>query len=332
MSKNIILADHDVNESWDFLRGLSQGSNLEWELNTCISNRLHGNKIKIVLRYLKYFCFSFSNFMKRKQFENIVAWQQFYGLLIAFFCRAFKVKHAPKIYVMTFIYKPKNQFYERFIRYIVTSGYITKLIVNSDSEREYYSKLFNVDENLFYCTRIGVADYANLYPKSPKVNKYYLSVGRSNRDYQFLVNAWKEEYGDLIIICDSFKDAVKGGIKILDHCYGNEYFEYLSNCYALIIALEDPNISSGCLSFLQAMMLSVPVIVTENITVHDYIEDGINGFIIPKDRDALREKLIVLENKKEYSDISHNGRKKYEEQFSELSLGKDIGKMVSSLT
>ena len=328
MSKNVILADFKKQEKWDFREALEQETSSSWDVLFCQTNHYHGSKLKIMYRYFVYFAFSFLMFLKRNRYEQVVAWQQFYGLLIAFFCQVFHVKKAPKIYIMTFIYKPKHSLYHKFMQYIVSSKYITKLIVLSDDERNYYAGLFGLPVEKFSSTRIGVTDQASNYPPSTDRKKYYLSVGRSNRDYRFLRNAWKKSYGDLLIICDSYKEEPKEGITVMTHCYGEEYLRYVSDCYAQIIPMKDENISSGSLSFLQAMMLSRPTIVTENKTVHDYIESGRTGIIIEKTDVALKQSIAYLEDKEHYRAMCQAVREEFLTKYSEWSLGISVSRII----
>ena len=102
----------------------------------------------------------------------------------------------------------------------------------------------------------------------------------------------------------------------------------VANCYAEVIPLNDKNISSGALSFLQAMMFSKPVIVTNNMTVRDYIKSGYNGIIIENTSEKLEGAINQLENPIIYQRIASNARKEYEEKYSEIILGKDIGSMI----
>ena len=323
------MVDYQVPENWDYHRAIEQETVTSWDIIMCNTHRYQGSKFKVMLRYLKYFFFAFKMFTKRKKFDKVIAWQQFYGLLMAFYCRFFHVKKYPEIYIMTFIFKPKkNKTYNKFIKYIVTSKYIKKLVVLSDSEKQYYSELFGISEDKFYCTRIGVPDVAETIKPDAESEKYYLSVGRSNRDYKFLRDAWKPEYGKLVIICDSYKEAEKDGIECLRSCYGDDYLKMVANCYAEIIPLDDVNISSGSLSFLQAMMLSKPTIVTENVTVHDYIESGKNGIIIQKNANELDRAVSFLNDSVQYENICKNARTVYEENFSEYSLGVSISKIL----
>ena len=329
MSKNVILTDYDVSDTWDYKVALENETCEKWEIRKCITNRLHGSKSKELLRYIRYFTFSFSVFFERNRYDKIIAWQQFYGIILALYCAIFRVKKTFDIYVMTFIYKPKkNKLYSKMMKYVIKSGYITKFIVLSDSEIEYYSNLFDVSKECFFSTRIGVPDSTRRISTNNNGEKYYLSVGRSNRDYAFLRDAWKKEYGKLIIVCDSYKEDPKDGIECIYGCYGDEYLKLVANCYAEIIALKDDKISSGSLSFLQAMMMSKPTIVTENITVHDYITSGENGFIIPKSIRELERIIKLLDNDEIYSRVCSQARRTYEQNYSETALGKHIGGMI----
>lgn len=332
MLKNVILVDGIVDEQWDYKVAVEKITGEKWEILCNVPNQREGRRIRVILRYIKYFLFSFSIFIKRKKFQKVIAWQQFYGLIVAFYCRLFKVKHFPDIYVMTFIYKPKKiLLYNWFIHYIITSGYIKKLIVLSDSEKRYYAELFGIDESIFHCTRIGVPDLSEKIEHKPDRKKYWLSVGRSNRDYSFLQRAWKKEWGNMIVISDSYREPEKDGITCLKDCFGDDYIQMLADCYAVVIPLDDPHISSGSLSFLQAMMLSKPVIVTENDTVHDYIQSGYNAYIINKNNYELEQVVLRLEDYDCYNTIANNARKSYVENFSEYSLGEDIGKLITGV-
>ena len=76
------------------------------------------------------------------------------------------------------------------------------------------------------------------------------------------------------------------------------------------------------------MMLKKPVIITENNTATDYIQNGVDGIIIEKTEDALLKALESLENKEFYDYISNNAREKFEKEFSLTSLGDSIGKLL----
>lgn len=333
--KNVILVDNDVQNDWKFKEALEKSTNEMWEIYKVISNKNHGNKLQLFIRYIKYFMAPMIIFLKRKSYKRVLAWQQFYGLILAFYFRMFKVKKTPDITIMTFIYKPKKnvigKVYENFIRYIITSGYIKKIIVFSKNEKQYYAKLFNVSDQMFEFVTLGYEDKTKIIKKQNS-EMYFLSAGRSNRDYEFLMNAWKKEEKNILkIICDTVRIDESNQIEVLNNCYDNEYFRQLSGSYAVIVPIRNEEISSGQLVIIQAMMYGKPVIVTENATVRDYVVDGQDGFIIAKNSKELKKAINKLLDKECYALMSKNARKHYEEKFSIYAMGYEVGKIIEKM-
>lgn len=331
MKKNVILVDFKAEDNWEFQRVLEDTTHEQWDVHEVVSNRNTGGKIQNLIRYMKYFLAPLSIAINKDKYGKVLGWQQFYGLILAFYFRLFRVKNTPEIYVMTFIYKPKKSFvgkvYNRFIRYIVTSGYISRFIVFSESEKRYYSELFNIADDLFVSISLGCEDV--LQKVAPdETEKIYVSAGRSNRDYKFLINSWKDSTELLEVICDSIEVREYSNIKILTNCYGDDYLKEIARSYAVIISLDDSNVSSGQLVAIHAMIYGKPVIVTKNDTICDYIKDGYNGLIIDKTPEALRKAVKKLDDMEYYNRISANGRKSYEEYFSMYAMGKRIGELL----
>ena len=76
--------------------------------------------------------------------------------------------------------------YEKFIRFIIRSGYVHKFIVFSESEKEHYSKSLGINREQIIAIRLGLEDVRDSYNCEPVSKKSFLSAGRSNRDYEFL--------------------------------------------------------------------------------------------------------------------------------------------------
>ena len=327
--ENVILVDFDVPKDWIFSKALRMATKKEWKVIQAISNRNHGNVYQKFLRYLKYFTFPFKIFLNRNKYAHVFAWQQFYGLVLAFYFRIFGVKNAPEITVMTFIYKPKKNIfgsmYANFIRYVVKSGYINKFIVFSNNEKKYYAELFDVPEEYFLVATLGLEDQYDLY--STKTEDFFVSAGRSNRDYSFLIKSWGNE-NQLIIICDTCNENDTEYIKIMKHCHDEQYMQELARSYAVIVPLEEENISSGQLVILQAMMLKKPVIVTKNKTVVEYIEHGKEGFIIDKNKEALERAIRQLKIPEVYEVMAECARRRFVNNFSLHAMGTQIGERI----
>lgn len=325
--KNLVLVDYDCPSQWKFIDGLSKSTKEPWEIKKLVSNANHSGKFQNIIRYLKYFWLPFKVFLKRDRYEKVIGWQQFFGLILGFYCRLFNVKNAPEVYIMTFIYNRKSsklgKVYEKFIKYSITSNAIKKIIVFSKTEPKYYSNIFGVDESLFISIDLGIEDLSYKYEISD--NRRYLSAGRSNRDYDYLIDNWNRDR-DLDIICDTLNASEKENIKIYTSIHNEEYFKMLSKCHAVILSLKDENVSSGQLVILQAMMLNKPVICTENKTVANYIESGKDGLIINKDVGNLEKALQYVEE--HYSELTKKAREKFVNKYTEYQMGLNIGEIV----
>ncbi len=328
VSENLIVTDTKPGDGWNFDRILSRLTGLEWQaIDGGLQYKLwnFGEKIK---RYLNFFWFPFRLFLKREKIDNLIAWQQYYGLMYALYCMIFRVPKANYCMIMTFIYRQRTGvlggLQKKVIAGIVNSKYVDRILVYSQNEKEYYQKVLGVSGNKFFSARLGLEDLTRGI-KARNRGKYILSAGRSNRDYDFLIRALLGREQQVKIVCDALAGGKKKNIEIYDHIYYENFFQMIADCYCVVIALKDSDISSGQLVILQAMQFGKPVIVTRSKTMADYLSDGEEGFLIPKDEKCLCEKIDLLyENEKLYNEMSVKARESYERNFSMKSLGKQV--------
>ena len=231
---------------------------------------------------------------------------------------------------MTFIYKEKKIFrrlYYKFIKYAIDNKYVDYIICFSKNECAYYSKIFNIDSEKFVFENLGI-DKIKINTEYYDKN-YIIAPGRSNRDYEFLIESLKNEKYDVKIICDILSKRKDGNIQIYTDVIGDKYYSMLKNANCVIVPLRDDKISSGQLVILQAMQLKVPIIATEAFGVKDYIKDGYNGLIIHKDKNELLKAIEKLQDKQFRQKIVDNAYKDYLEKYTLDVLGKNIGKIVN---
>lgn len=331
--ENIILIDYDAPDDWEFRKAIEKATGNKWRIYKAISNENHGGILQRIIRYAKYFLVPIKVAKDHMNYNKVLAWQQFYGLILAFYFRMFHVQNAPEIVVLTFIYKPKKSFigkvYDKFIRYIVTSEYIKYFVVFSESEKKKYADYFDVPETQFVFETLGYEDKTQEVPIC-SAEDFYLAAGRSNRDYEFLVKAWSGRKENLEIICDTLSlKNIPNNIKILTDCHNDEFFMELAKCKAVIVPLEDTHISSGQLVIIQAMMYGKPVIVTENDTVKNYVDVGRTGLVIDKTEKSLSAALATLSDETYYKEMSAAERKQYENKFSIYAMGTAIGSLLN---
>ena len=131
IKRNIILIDFDASPKWEMGAVLSEITKEDWNIAKCVTNKYHKNKFDSLKRIFLYFFFPLTIVIKRKKYDKIIGWQQFFGLNIAFWCRLFRLKKRNDITIMTFIYKKKNgiigTIYHKYMSYILSSNTLTEL-------------------------------------------------------------------------------------------------------------------------------------------------------------------------------------------------------------
>ncbi|MCM1332074.1 MAG: hypothetical protein NC248_05635 [Bacteroides sp.] len=339
--KNIILIDCKPDEILSLKKGCEEESGLNYEIVSAVSNLYHGSTIKRLLRYFSYFSFPFSIFLKRKKISTLIGWQQFHAINFAFYCALFHVSTFPQIVVVNFTYKDKKgligRIYKKYFSYVLESGYINKIHVPSHNYANKIRGTFKIPEKTnFIVTPFGIPDNHDKWSNLKcDISDFALSLGRSNRDFDFLVDVWGQEClknSKLVIISDTWHPSspLPANIIHLSNITVGETYSYIANCYMSIVSIKDSNLCSGDTVLLNSMMMAKPVIITAPSTLSEmYINDGVNGLYIPKIPMKAAEIISsTLNNKNLMSQLSENGRNSYLKNFSRLSMGH---KLVSHL-
>ena len=331
--ENIIFLDKTPDKYWTFERKLEKLSGKEFKCVYMDTHNMQG-KITNIFRYLSYFVLPLYGIVHRRKIKIIVAWQQFYGLVYAFWCRLFRLKKSCSLIVLTFIYKEKKglvgTLYKKFINYIVTSGYIDKFVCFSEAECKHYADIFHVDENLFVSCELTVEDQIERFKNDLSDGGYYLSAGRSNRNYAFLCDLFQSmPERKLYVICDRFDSDIKvpKNVKVISDAHGDEYLRYLAKCKAVILPLKTDCVSAGQLVLLQCMMFKKVCIVTETDTMKDYAKNNVNAIFMHESVTEVAEILDKVENGY-YNNIPEQARKVYEKKHSGARIAEKVSEII----
>lgn len=335
-SENILIIDSDYEEADGFIKGVREVTGEEWQVALHENNKIYGWR-----RYVRFFTVALQTVLSGKKYEGktVLCWQQFYGIAIAFFQRMFHMKKRYKLVIMTFIYKEKRglagKLFYRFVRYAVTSRYVDKIILTTQSEKPMYQEIFGVEDDLFDFARCGAIAYEpEIYDDEQLREKNYIfSTGRSNRDYGFLIDCIHNTSYQLVIACDTLKTRSGDNIQILDNVFGDDMLRYMRNARAVVITLADDTIASGQLVLLHAMNMGVPVIITRSHGVtDDYVTDHYNGLVIDKTKESLLKALdIIFDDDKLHDRLSANGQKEFEKNYTYYAMGKTIGGILKDM-
>ena len=95
----------------------------------------------------------------------------------------------------------------------------------------------------------------------------------------------------------------------------HDYMSLLANSHAVVVPLRQSVRSAGQQSYLNAMGLGKPVIVTEAPGVRDYVIDGVTGIIVPPKVDALRAAILHVMDPANAPFYAEMGRRAREDVF-----------------
>lgn len=221
--------------------------------------------------------------------------------------------------------------------YCIRSKYLDYIHVPSKSYALECSKEFNISINKFITIPFGIPDqFKNWKNSKTEYSDYTLAIGRSNRDYEFLINAWLKlpECHKLLIICDQYKTSKKlhDNIIIRRDIIGDQQFPYIYNCKLMVIPIEKENICSGDTVLLKAMSFGKTVVVTEPSTLSEiYIENEKNGICIEKNEEIFAKQIkAILEDTNIIERIGKTARKSYLDNYSRYAMGRKTGEIIKN--
>ena len=337
--KNIVLADCPSRELQEFIKGLNSKGSYHFEcINKEISSSRKG-KIAELKRYIAYFVGSWQAFINRKSFKIIIGWQQFYVLIFCFYCNLLHVKKENITIALNFTYKEKHgligKIYAKFIRLCVTPRYLDYIHVPSNNYAEMISKDLSFPLNRIIVAPFGIDDIYGLWknsdvPKGLKKEAYAMTIGRSNRDFDFLVEIWKKINYPLIIISDTYipSKPLPKNVTLIDNVSGDAQYPYMVNSKFIIIPIDDGRICSGDTVLLTAFSFERTTVVTKPSTLGEmYIRDGINGYLVEKETDIIIPFINDIINGTK-PNVGIMARNSFLEKFSRFSMGRRVNRFL----
>lgn len=318
-----LLKDSNIEEANEFVKQLEYCSNSKWKIIHC---KDFGKKS--IIHYIKMIFFPLCVFLKRNTIKKVIlSWQQYYGIVFAFYCRLFKVRKKVKLVIMTFIYAEKKgligKIKHKFIKYSINSKYVDKLIVTTLKEVDYYKKIFNNNKFVYVSWAIN--------PVKINISKgnYIFSTGRSNRDYDFLIDSVSKSKFDLYIACDSYmKTSTFNNVVIDKNLHGLQMLEKMANSFCVAIKLKDSKIASGQLVLLQAISMGKPILIERNSSLSEYVL-GDSGVIMYDNKTEFLNALNLLNCKTFYKECSVKEKKFFYENYSIQNMAKKIFSIIN---
>ena len=320
--EKIVAIDMPADEAEGFIETLGKKTDHEWKYATCVTNS-RNTKLQNLYRYIMYFMYPFKLFLHRRKIANLVAWQEFYGILFAFYCRLFHVKKTTQLVILTFMYTPKTgligKIYKWFMHYAVCNKYVDYIVCFSKDELSYYYDEFGFTEKEICFLPVAVRKIPN-YDTSISKEKFIFTAGRSGRDFDFVIESLNNTPYHLFVADNKTTVAPASNVTIDNEVSGEDMFRIMAQSYCVITPLKDKLKSAGHLMSLQAMQMGKPVISTDSSGMRPYVVDGYNGFFIENTKEDLLSALDKLYSDTDlYNKMSKNALDTYDEySFSKL--------------
>lgn len=337
--KNIVICDCHSSEVKSLCDALNSTDKV-FETCSHIANWKRTGKLGEVRRYGKYFAVAFKYFITRKKYNVIIGWQQFYALIYGFFCALFHVKKNNVVIVLNFTYKEKKGklagVYRWFMKRCVETGYIDYIHVLSNNYARIISEEFKFPVDRIIVFPFGINDpyekfSALPYPDTAPLEGYALSIGRSNRDYDFLIRAWENINYPLIIISDTYEGGNRNNenISIIRNVAGEESYPWIANCNAMIIPIDDGTICSGDTVLLTSLAVKKKVVITLPSTLAEmYIVNEENGLCLKKDEQSFKTVISEVLFSDKYDYLEEKARESYLDNYSRYSMGVRLNRTI----
>ncbi|EFH12105.1 glycosyltransferase, group 1 family protein [Pseudoroseomonas cervicalis ATCC 49957] len=172
---------------------------------------------------------------------------------------------------------------------------VERIIVHSRREIASYAEAFGLPQERFVFVPFSV-NALNPTLEEDSKKPFLLAMGSANRDYATLFAAMRE-LPEVPLVVVAGRHATEG-LELPPNVTLRSGLS-LAECHVLaqrarlsVVPTANRFSASGQVTFIEAMMFGRCCIVTESIGAEDYVQDGVNGLLVPPgDPAALRDAI-----------------------------------------
>jgi glycosyltransferase involved in cell wall biosynthesis len=255
-----------------------------------------------------------SLFHQRSKFDVVIVPGHLPGLLFSALQRLLPGRKTHIIFMDCFWYRETSVWRRIFKKWQMQFCLkaVDLCVVLAHREIQAYAEEFGVDQSTF----VFVPHHTTLHPHRFKFaisnGDYIFAGGNGDRDYRTFVEAVKTLRTPCVIACTD--DQRLAGIDLPRHvrrvrASAEEFRQLLAGAMIVVVPMEGGHLhSGGQQSFLNAMALGKPVVVTDPDGASSYIENGVTGLLVPPgNADQLGEALrYLLEDEKRREEMGAN--------------------------
>lgn len=258
------------------------------------SNILH--KIEVKIKF--YIWQAILAFLKSNKYDAVISHGAQSGLLYALLS-SFRKKNP--LHVIIDIGGLNGARESRFQVALISYALRKKpeIIIHSSKQISLYHKMYNWLSYKVNFIPFGIdfEYFIKNIDNKPEYSNYLLSFGGAKRDYDTLIESWKDIHSDFILkiigkeldINEVSMINSKGKVSL------DELMNNIKSAYAVIVPLPIFNYSYGQMTFLQSMAMGKVVIVTETISSVDYLADAPGAILVkPYSRKDLTNAINLI--------------------------------------
>jgi hypothetical protein len=221
------------------------------------------------------------------------------SVLLFCFLRSFVCPARGCVVLFGFFVSPSSGIRRAFLRRALMGT--TICLTWSRKQIEHYASEFDVPAARFLFLPYKANHSAAEAPSAPLLGNYLFSGGNSERDYATLFEAVRGT--GIPVVVSRTAASVTAGLDIPDNVIVVEarepsFARLMAGARGFVVCVRKGILrGAGEASFLNAMWHRKPTIVADDVSAADYIEDGIDGHVVPAgDVPALRKRILEVWN------------------------------------
>lgn len=290
--------------------------------------------IRDVFPFLAFFFYfliaSFAIFRSAK-FDLVIAYEPRIGFFYGFLRKILKIGKPMILFQVilpeykTFVGKIKFAF-EKF-----SVGGLDILIVNSSFEKDLNKKRFGVDKFTFIPLH---ADPENIFTYSSREDDFIFTGGGAERDFSTLINVAQEINKKFTVI--TFSKSLLSNLKIPENVSlyykvpQEKFIRTMAKAKIVVIPLLPTRKAAGQYMLLQAMALGKAIVISDNPSLRNYVENGKQAILVPpEDPKALKSAIFkLLKDPLLRRTLGRNARLRVREKSSFAKYDRHIEKLI----
>jgi hypothetical protein len=259
-------------------------------------------KMSPLLRHLRYLRLAAYAVYVRKRYDSVFIWQQYVGLYYSLISIVYPFHWRPCC-VYYIIYKAKPRSIVAWIKRLLLTRMIHSRCVHKAVFLSQCDALYaeiRAEKRICLSTYTSKSQYIEkrLVDNSLQVRSDYFSGGTNNRDYSALKRIAKSMEGKIFSVACLSKDLagispIPQNMHVDCNAYGDAFEDLILSTKAVILPIEDPNVTSGQIVCLQAMQSAKAVFMTRNNFIADWMPGpaALPFLVMYNDLDELRSLL-----------------------------------------